>query len=64
MPITPTMARIKADPAAAPSLSSACSLISPDLQRVKVEIGQGRPHGHAQSMMQVGRQAGRGLKFT
>ena len=52
MPITPTVARIKSDPTnASPSgVLSSASLISPDLQRVKVEIGASirPPHHHHQ----------------
>ena len=62
MPITPTVARIKADPASAAASSgvlSSASLISPDLQRVKVEIGQARhvhPSHAALAMQQLQQQ--------
>ena len=62
MPITPTVARIKADPANAAASSgvlSSASLISPDLQRVKVEIGQARhvhPSPAALAMQQLQQQ--------
>ena len=48
MPITPTVARIKSDPsnAASSGILSSASLISPDLQRVKVEIGQAASRHH------------------
>ena len=62
MPITPTVARIKSDPANAAASSgvlSSASLISPDLQRVKVEIGQARhvhPSPAALAMQQLQQQ--------
>ena len=62
MPITPTVARIKSDPAnvaASSGVLSSASLISPDLQRVKVEIGQARhvqPSPAALAMQQLQHQ--------